>query len=66
MLKFLLIIVIAVYLLSKLGRLFFGMGMSSSQNRTNGRPSNKNSNSVNSKKESKIKGGEYIDFEEIK
>jgi len=68
MFKFLLIIVISIYVLSKLGRFFFGLGMS--QNRSYNRPSDGNANVNNAasknKNKSTIKGGDYIDYEEIK
>lgn len=68
MLKFLLIIAISIYVLSKIGRFFFGLGMS--QNRSYQRPAdgNVNVNSTASKNKGKatVKGGEYIDYEEIK
>jgi hypothetical protein len=67
MLKLLLIIVITIYLLSRIGRFFFGMG-ASSQNRNFNRPPDGNVNNPNPKNTSKstIKGGEYIDYEEVK
>ena len=68
MLKFLLILVIAIYLLSKIGRLIFGARMSSSQNRSFNSSSNDNVNSKGktANNKSTIKGGEYIDYEEVK
>ncbi|GAB1446082.1 MAG: hypothetical protein KF860_02430 [Cyclobacteriaceae bacterium] len=70
MLKFLLIIAISIYVLSKIGRFFFRMGMSSSQNRSYQKPSdgnvNVNSSSSKGKNKTDIKGGEYIDYEEVK
>lgn len=70
MLKLLLIIAISVYVLSKFSRLFFGMGTSSSQRRYYQRPPdghvNVNNNSSKNKQKSDIKGGEYIDYEEVK
>ncbi|HEY5692761.1 MAG TPA: hypothetical protein VIS49_14995 [Cyclobacteriaceae bacterium] len=56
-----------MYLLSRIGRFFFGMG-ASSQNRNFNRPSDGNVNDPNPKNKSKsnIKGGEYIDYEEVK
>jgi len=70
MLKFLLIIAISIYVLSKFGRLIFGMGTPSSQRRTYQRPPDGNVN-VNStphrnRNKSDIKGGEYVDYEEVK
>lgn len=65
MLKFLLIIAISIYVLSKLGRFFFGMGMS--QNRSHQRQGNVSANEKpNTKNKVTIKGGEYIDYEEVK
>jgi len=70
MLKLLLIIAIAIYVLSKFGRFFFGMGASSSQRRSYQRPPdgnvNVNSTSPKSKNKTDIKGGEYVDYEEVK
>lgn len=70
MLKFLLIIVITAYVLSKIGRFIFGIGMSSSQNRPYYKPPggnvNVNDTTAQPKNKSTIKGGEYIDFEEVK
>jgi hypothetical protein len=65
MLKFLLIIAISIYVLSKIGRFFFSMGMS--QNRTHQRQGNVNANEKSgNKNKTTIKGGEYIDYEEVK
>lgn len=66
MLKFLLILVISIYLLSRIGRFFFGMG-ASSQNRNFNQPSDGNAKGASAgKTKSTIKGGEYIDYEEVK
>ncbi|HNP06076.1 MAG TPA: hypothetical protein PKN99_00540 [Cyclobacteriaceae bacterium] len=70
MLKLLLIIAITIYVLTKFGRLFFGLGITSSQRRTHYRPPGSNVNvngtSPKSKNNSDIKGGEYVDYEEVK
>jgi hypothetical protein len=70
MLKLLLIIAITIYVLTKFGRLFFGMGMSASQRQSYQRPPdgnvNVNSTSPKSKNKTDIKGGEYVDYEEVK
>jgi len=68
MFKFLLIIVISVYVLSKLGRFFFGLGMSQnrSYDRTSGGNVNVNNTASKNKNKSTIKGGDYIDYEEVK
>ncbi|MGE4015297.1 MAG: hypothetical protein AB7E82_03070 [Cyclobacteriaceae bacterium] len=60
MLKFLLILSIIVYLIFKVGSLFFKAG-AASQTRFQQR------NDPNSSKKNKeFKGGEYIDYEEVK
>ena len=67
MLKLLLIIVISIYLLSRIGRFFFGMGASSqSRNFNRATDGNVNSSNTKNKPKSTIKGGEYIDYEEVK
>ncbi len=69
MLKLLLIIAISIYLLSKISRFLFGIGLSPSQNRSYTKPTDGNVNvnsSTSKKKDEKVKGGEYIDFEEVK
>ena len=69
MLKLLLIIVISLYVLSRIGRFLFGIGLSSSQNRSYTKTSGGNVNvngDASKKKDKNIKGGEYIDFEEVK
>ncbi|HCM75021.1 MAG TPA: hypothetical protein DIS90_01470 [Cytophagales bacterium] len=70
MLKFLLIIAISIYILSKIGRFFFGMGMTASQNRSFHKPTggnvNVNNSSAKNKNKPTVKGGEYIDYEEVK
>jgi len=70
MLKLLLIIVISIYVLSKIGRFLFGVGLYSAQRKQSYRPPegnvNVNGTSPNSKNKSSIKGGEYVDFEEVK
>lgn len=68
MLKLLLIIVITLYILSKIGKFLFGVGMyQQSRNYTKPPGGNVNVNNASPKKnESNIKGGEYIDFEEVK
>jgi hypothetical protein len=68
MLKFLIIIGLILYLVYKIGGFFFRAGAASTQYRTNPRPEN-NANFDASKKQGKdgtIKGGEYIDYEEVK
>jgi hypothetical protein len=70
MFKFLLIVGIIFYLIYKIGTLFFRAGAASQQQRNYDRPSNGNPNvdpgQKNGKKNTKFKGGEYIDYEEIK
>jgi hypothetical protein len=67
MFKFLLVLSIIGYLFYKVGGLFFRAGAASQQSR---RPqdttSNVNANSAKDKKNDGIKGGEYVDYEEVK
>jgi hypothetical protein len=67
MLKFLLIVALITYLVYKIGSFFFRAGASSRQFRQ----SQPNSNShvgANGKqtRKGKFKGGEYVDYEEVK
>ncbi len=67
MFKFLLILGIIAYLIFKIGGFFFKAGAASQQFR---QPDRRPQNSVNSdakeKKNGNIKGGEYVDYEEVK
>ncbi|MBS1682358.1 MAG: hypothetical protein JST48_11650 [Bacteroidetes bacterium] len=67
MIKLLLILAITFYILSKVGGFFFRVG-AASQNRNTRRPDGKIRVEPDSKKNSrgKIKGGDYVDFEEVK
>lgn len=71
MLKALIIIALVVYLLSKIGGLFFRAGATSQRfNPQQRRPADGNIN-VNTppkgdKKGGTIKGGDYVDYEEVK
>jgi hypothetical protein len=69
--KFLIVIGIIAYIIYKVGGLFFRAGAASQQGRTQYR--NPESNSTNQshppKKEKRnggIKGGDYVDYEEVK
>lgn len=72
MLKFLLIVSLVVYLIYKVGSLFFRAGAASQQLRDQQRKSfdanNVNTNADPNKKNDKggSKAGEYIDYEEVK
>jgi hypothetical protein len=70
MFRFLLIVGIIFYAIYKIGTLFFRAGAASQQHRNYYRPPNGNVNvdhdTVKNKKDPKYKGGEYIDYEEIK
>ena len=68
MLKFLLILGIIAYLLFKIGGFFFKAGAASQQFRQQGRrPDNAAHNQpTKSKEDGHIKGGEYVDYEEVK
>ncbi len=68
MLKLLIILALSIYILSKIGGFFFRIG-AASQNRNS--PQQKGGNDTTSpsfKKEKKgsIKGGDYVDYEEVK
>lgn len=69
MLKFLLILALVVYALYKIGSLFFRAGSASQHFRNQNRRNfdgNINTNGKAKRSEEKFKGGEYIDYEEIK
>jgi hypothetical protein len=68
MLKFLLILGIIAYLLFKIGGFFFKAGAASQQfQQQNRRPQGSvNNDSAKAKKDGHIKGGEYVDYEEVK
>jgi hypothetical protein len=61
--RFIIIIGIVGYILYKVGSFFFKIGAASQQMRQGG-----NSPNVKSKKphDPKIKGGDYVDYEEVK
>ncbi len=64
MLKFLLVIGLVLYVIYKIGTLFFRAGAASQQYRNQQQNPRNNANAGKGK--SKMKGGEYIDYEEIK
>lgn len=68
MFKFLLIVGLIVYVIYKIGGLFFRAGAASQQYRNQQRAdSHQNFNGAKRKETSRdYKGGEYIDYEEIK
>lgn len=70
MLKFLLILLITVYVLSKVGGIIFRIGRFASPQQSPRRPADGNVNidgmSQKNKKGTSFKGGEYVDFEEVK
>jgi len=68
MLKFLLILGIIGYLLFKIGGFFFKAGAASQQYRQQARrPQNSvHNNPPEAKTDGHIKGGEYVDYEEVK
>jgi len=68
MIKFLLILGIIAYLLFKIGGFFFKAGAASQQFRQpSRRPDNAPHNQPpKSKADGNIKGGEYVDYEEVK
>jgi hypothetical protein len=67
--KFLLILGLILYIVYKIGSLFFRAGAASQQFRQQQRKNfegNASGTPKAKKKDSKLKGGEYIDYEEIK
>lgn len=70
MLKFLLILILALYILSKIGGFLFRAGASSQQYRSQARrPDGKihvDTAPPKERKGSSIKGGDYVDYEEVK
>lgn len=66
MFKFLLILFIIAYVVSKIGSMFFRAGAASNQRRANQGNVNVNQPPPAEKRSGKIKGGDYIDYEEVK
>jgi hypothetical protein len=67
MFKFLLIIGLVLYVIYKIGTLFFRAGAASQQFRNNQQQGNFNTQRQQPKqKPAKNKAGEYIDYEEVK
>lgn len=68
MFKFLLIFGLILYCIYKIGTLFFRAGAASQQFRNSHQSfkNNSNANPKNGAKKSTFKGGEYIDYEEVK
>jgi len=68
MFKFLLILGISTYLIFKIGGLFFRAGAASQQFRQQNRRPQQNvpDDSAKDKRNGTIKGGEYVDYEEVK
>jgi len=69
MFKFLLSLGIIAYVFYKIGGLFFRAGAASQQSRTQYRKPENNNPAADVKKEKRngsIKGGDYIDYEEVK
>ena len=67
MFKFLLALGLVSYVLYKVGGVFFRAGAASQQyRRPQDTASNVNANPAKEKKAGNIKGGEYVDYEEVK
>jgi hypothetical protein len=67
MFKFLLIVGLILYVIYKIGTLFFRAGAASQNLRNPNQNQNFNQpNNQQQKKDKKFKGGEYVDYEEIK
>ena len=67
MFKFLLILGLILYVIYKIGTLFFRAGAASQQYRNYQQQQQQQRNNQSNKSgKGKVKGGEYIDYEEIK
>jgi hypothetical protein len=67
MFKFLLILGLIVYSIYKIGTMFFRAGAASQQFKNQQPPKNFNGKNPNpAPKKSEFKGGEYIDYEDVK
>ena len=69
MFRFLLILAIISYVFYKVGGLFFRAGAASQQSRTQYRKPENNNSTADPKKDKRngtIKGGDYVDYEEVK
>ena len=66
MFRFLLILGLIVYSIYKIGSLFFKAGAASQQFKNQQQPKNFNGSDPAQRKKSNFKGGEYIDYEEVK
>lgn len=66
MFKFLLLLGLILYVIYKVGSLFFRAGAASQQFRNQHRHHENGNPDTNQKAKTKFKGGEYIDYEEIK
>ncbi len=68
MLKLIIILALVIYILSKVGGFFFRMGASSQNRNSQPRRTDGNVNFDGQKKDKKgkIKGGDYVDYEEVK
>lgn len=69
MLKFLIILGLVAYILYKFASFFYNVGASQQRQQRPSRPADGNVNidsNPGSKKSGKYKGGEYVDYEEIK
>jgi hypothetical protein len=72
MLKFIIFLALAIYIITKIGSFFFRAGMSSQQTRyqqQQRKPNTKPAGDANSRTDPRpgtIKGGDYVDYEEVK
>jgi hypothetical protein len=66
MYKFLLIIGLLVYVFYKVGSFFFRAGAASQELKSYKQQQQKQANPSSKKKNGRVKGGEYVDYEEIK
>jgi len=66
MLKFLIILGVVAYILYKFASFFYHAGASSQRRRREDNTINIDPNAGRKKRDGKYKGGEYIDYEEVK
>ncbi len=66
MLKLLIIFALVAYILSKVGGFFFRVGAASQNRNYQQRKPSETGNDSKNERRGKIKGGDYVDYEEVK
>jgi len=64
--KYLIVLGLLVYVFYKVGAFFFRAGAASQELKNYKQQQQRQANGSSSKKKARVKGGEYIDYEEIK